>query len=123
MADSPDKSTHAQRRRAEAQEGARIKLRAGQFVRRLREIADKVETVEPAKVPALRLKADIYCKLLSKCLPDLKAVEHTGETRHVHVSELSDEDIAARLSNLERARVTDRIAGKAAGKKKPAGVH
>ncbi len=78
MADAPDKTTHAQRRRAEQQAAARKRLQAWQFVRRLREIADKAEAADPVAIPALRLKADIYHKLLAKCLPDLKAVELTG---------------------------------------------
>jgi hypothetical protein len=79
-----DKTTHAQRRREEAREGARIKLRAGQYIRRLKEIAVRADTAEPSTIPALRLKADIYLKLLAKCLPDLRAVEHSGQVNHIN---------------------------------------
>ncbi len=81
-----DKTTHAQRRRAEAQEAIRTKLRAGQFVRRLKEIVAKADGCEAAAVPALRLQADIYLKLLGKCLPDLKAIEHSGNIGHTYDS-------------------------------------
>jgi hypothetical protein len=84
VTDAANKTTHAQRRREEAREGSRLKLRAGQYVRRLREIADKAESAEAATIPALRLKAEIYWKLLGKCLPDLKAVEHNGTVNHVN---------------------------------------
>lgn len=80
----PDKRTHAQRRKAEAEDGIRRRMRASRYVRALREIADKAETVDPSQIPALRLKADIYSKLLAKCLPDLKAVEHSGTVNHVN---------------------------------------
>ena len=84
MVDEPEKRTHAQRRRLEARKASANKLRAGQFVRRLKEIAEKAETVEASQVPALRLKADIYCRLLAKCLPDLKAVELSGDVTQQH---------------------------------------
>lgn len=53
-------------------------------MRRLREIADRAEECDAAKVPALRLKAEIYWRLLAKCLPDMKAVEHSGKIDHQH---------------------------------------
>ena len=84
MADQPNKRTHAQRRKAEADDGIRRRMRASRYVRAQREIAEKAETVEPSMIPALRLKADIFCKLLAKCLPDLKAVEHSGTVNHIN---------------------------------------
>ncbi len=63
----------------ESHAAIRKRLQAGQYIRRLKEIAVKADSAEASQIPALRLKADIYCKLLSKCLPDLKAVEMTGE--------------------------------------------
>lgn len=91
-----DTTTHAQKRRAQSREAIRSRLRAGQYVRRLMEIAEKAETVEMSAVPALRLKADIYTRLLSKCLPDLKAIEHSGEIRQRDVTDqpLTDEEWA-----------------------------
>ncbi len=94
MTDEADKRTHAQRRREEARKGARLKLQAGQFVRRLKEIAERADRAEPSAVPGLRLKADIYMKLLAKCLPDLKSIEHSGTMTHQHIQELSEAELA-----------------------------
>lgn len=93
MSEETDKRTHAQRRRLDAQKAVRVKLRAAQFVRRMKEIAAKAETAEASVIPALRLQADIYTRLLAKCLPDLKSVEHSGEIRRRDVSNepLTDE--------------------------------
>jgi hypothetical protein len=95
MDDSPNKMTHAQRRRSEARDAVREKLQAIQYLRRLEEIADQAEQVDASKVPALRLKADIYTRLLAKCLPDLKAVEHSGEIRERRVAEMTDDELLA----------------------------
>lgn len=99
MSDSPDKTTHAQRRKKEAQEAVRLRLRSGQYIRRLTEICNKAEIVEPSMIPALRLKADIYCKLLAKCLPDLKAIEHSG-----HVHQTYDTSVLALINGRTEAR-------------------
>jgi hypothetical protein len=98
MADAPNKTTHAQRRRAEARDAARDRLRAWQFLRRLREIdavlAEKWETLEQAAIQALRLRADIQFRQLAKVMPDRKAIEHSGEIHHRDVTEHSDADLA-----------------------------
>jgi hypothetical protein len=121
MSAPSNKTTHAQRRRLEAREGARLKLKAGQYVRRLREIADKAESVDPSQIPALRLKADIYSKLLAKCLPDLKSVEHSGEVTNRYVQEFSD----AELANIAAlaARGGAGASEEADGSPQPGGVH
>jgi hypothetical protein len=81
------------RRIAAAREGVRTKLRAFEYVRRLREIAEKCDSAEPAQIPAMRLKADIFLRLLGKVLPDLKAIEHTGVVEHRTVEEMTDAEL------------------------------
>lgn len=118
MIDAPDKSTHAAKRREESREGLRLKLRGFQYIRRLHEIAAKAEGSAKEDVPALQLKANIYFRLLAKCLPDLKAIEHSGEVNHRHATEIPDDelgDIATGSSN--RATETPPSA------KKPGAVH
>ena len=94
-----DTRDHATRRRNERQEAVRQSLRAWQYIRRMREIAIKCDTVEPEGVPALRLKADIYRTLLGKCLPDLKAVEYKGVIEHRRAEELTDAELAAIITS------------------------
>lgn len=95
MADESDKSTHAARRRLESRNGLRLKLRGAQYIRRLHEIADKAESADKDYVPGLRLKAEVYFKLLNKILPDLRAMEHTGEISLARAEELTNEQLAA----------------------------
>jgi hypothetical protein len=94
MIDTTDKTTHAQRRRKESQDAVRRKMRAAQFVRRLKELAVKADTADAEKIPAMRLQADIYSRLLAKCLPDLKSVEHSGTVKRRDVTDkpLTDEE-------------------------------
>lgn len=99
MSDTSNKTTHANRRRLESQEATRRKLQGGQFIRRLKEIAEKADTVEAADVPGLRLKADIYMKLLGKVLPDLKSIEHSGEIART-AREMSPEELDERIARL-----------------------
>ena len=95
MANRGDSRTYAQRRRAYDQEATRKRLNAAQYIRRLLEISEKLDTCEASLVPALRLKVDIYSKLLNKCLPDLKATEITGTLTHKRAEELTDEELYA----------------------------
>ena len=74
---SADKTTYAQRRREQSKEALREQLRAAEYLRQLHELMGK--EIAPEEVPAVRLKADIALRLLGKCLPDLKAVEHSGD--------------------------------------------
>jgi hypothetical protein len=94
MAEQADKTTHAQRRRRESQDAVRRKMRAAQFVRRLKELAVKADTAAAEKIPAMRLQADIYSRLLAKCLPDLKAIEHSGTVKRTDVTDkpLTDDE-------------------------------
>lgn len=108
MVETANKTTHAQRRRKESQEALRRRLRGTQFIRRLKEIADAVLSAEPARVPAMRLQADIYLRLLGKVLPDLKAIEHSGQIKRP--ADVSDKPVTAD----EWAAEADRV-GAAAG--------
>ena len=94
----------------------RMQLRGWQYIRRLREIADKCETVDPGQVPALRLKADIYKGLLAKCLPDLKAIEHSGTVTHKSITEYTRDELIA-IASRAGATEADGRAGE------PAAVH
>jgi hypothetical protein len=56
--------------------------------------------------------------LLRKVIPDLRAVEHSGEIRHRHTSEMSDAELAAIASGSSpRASETQ------AGQTDPSAVH
>lgn len=61
----------------------RESLKAGEYLRQLDMISDKVngnwESMDTAQTGALKLLADLQFRRLAKVLPDLKAVEMTGE--------------------------------------------
>jgi hypothetical protein len=90
-----DSRTARDRRIAHGREEVRTRLRAFEYVRRLREIAERCDTAEPAQIPAMRLKADIFLRLLGKVLPDLKAIEHSGHVEHRTVEEMTDAELLA----------------------------
>lgn len=95
MPTNPEKMTHAAKRREESREGLRLKLRGAQYIRRLHEIADRAEAADKDAVPGLKLKAEVYFKLLAKILPDLRSVEHSGEIDFGRAEELTDAQLAA----------------------------
>lgn len=78
-----DSATSKDRNRRIRQEALREQLSQGKHVEHVIEIANKIanETLELDALMVQRLKAaaEIKCKLIGKYLPDLKAVEVTGE--------------------------------------------
>ena len=78
-----DSATSKDRNRRIRQDALREQLSQGKHVEHVIEIANKIanETLELDALMVQRLKAaaEIKCKLISKYLPDLKAVEVTGE--------------------------------------------
>lgn len=57
-------------------EALREELKSREYIRQVHKILDTDD--ESINVPAAKLKLDAYFKLLSKTLPDVKAVEMTG---------------------------------------------
>ena len=78
-----DSATSKDRNRRIRQDALREQLSQGKHVEHVIEIANKIanETLDLDALMVQRLKAaaEIKCKLISKYLPDLKAVEVTGE--------------------------------------------
>ncbi|MEK9810647.1 MAG: hypothetical protein VW362_09390 [Candidatus Nanopelagicales bacterium] len=103
-----DTTTYAQRRRKLNQDELRRRLRGAQYLLRLHEIAEKADKVPSSDVPALRLKADIYLRMLAKCLPDLKAVEHSGSIAYTSIS---DAELDTRIAQLLGEAGTPATAG------------
>lgn len=67
------------------EEDRRAKISIAQHLKKLIDIQKKLENNdEDLNVPALRLSAEISLNLLKKRLPDLKAIEHTGEVNQIH---------------------------------------
>jgi len=67
------------------EEDRRAKISIAKHLKKLFDIQEKLENDDgELNVPALRLSADISLRLLQKRLPDLKAVEFSGEVKQVH---------------------------------------
>jgi len=78
-----DTATSKDRNRRIRQDALREQLSQGKHVEHIVEIAQKLSNehieLDPTMVSRLKAAADIKCKLINKYLPDLKAVEVTGE--------------------------------------------
>jgi hypothetical protein len=74
-------TTAAQRNRKIRQDALREQLSKQKHVEKLIDIAEKVTEPEfkNEDLPKYRLKADIHLSLIKKYLPDLKAMEITGD--------------------------------------------
>lgn len=91
--------TRANENKRIREEALREQLRAKGLVQQILVIADKLENLstvlEPNDVARLKASADIKKALVNKYLPDLKAIEHTGEITHHDASKLTDSELAA----------------------------
>lgn len=78
-----DSATSKDRNRRIRQDALREQLSQGKHVEHVIEIANKIANealdLDALMVQRLKAAAEIKCKLISKYLPDLKAVEVTGE--------------------------------------------
>ena len=77
-------TTNANNLRAKRQEDHRLKLSEGQHLRYAIESIVKIEGLKPSdtvvqELAILKTASELRLKLVNKYLPDLKAVEHTGE--------------------------------------------
>lgn len=73
----PDNRTHAQKRMAERQAAMREFLMARGYVEQIE--TDLGRDLSEAELPQVKFKTETRLRLLQKVLPDLKAVEVTGE--------------------------------------------
>jgi hypothetical protein len=76
-------TTRNTKNRAIRQEALREQLAAGGHLQHVLDIAEKlsneINDLDSLMVQRLKAAADIKCKLISKYLPDLKAMEISGE--------------------------------------------
>jgi hypothetical protein len=70
-------------------------MRAGALSKRLQQFAlgENDEAGQPVKMTSAQVTAALG--ILKKCVPDLSAIQHTGEMTHRHVKELSDAELMA----------------------------
>lgn len=76
--------TKAQQNRAIRQEELRAKLAAGGHLQQVVKNITKIEKLKPSdtftqELAKHKVAAELQMRLVSKYLPDLKAIEHTGE--------------------------------------------
>ena len=84
----PARSKELQAFKDQTEEDRRAKIQSDHHIDKLLEIQGKCDEIEDGaaggrvdagRVGNLKLKADISFRLLSKVMPDLKAIEHSGE--------------------------------------------
>ena len=76
-------ATVADRNRAIRREALRVQLKGQGHVQHVVEIATKLRegylSLEGTQIQSLKAAADLHCKMIGKYLPDLKAIELTGD--------------------------------------------
>lgn len=72
-----DSTTYGEKRRAERKEALREFLQGQKYIEAIHTTLDKELTND--ELPVEKFKTETRLKLLNKVLPDLKAVEHSGD--------------------------------------------
>ena len=89
--------SRAEENRAIRQEAMREQLAAKKLETQVLEISNKLQDLdtplEPNDVQRLKAAADIKKSLISKYLPDMKMVEHSGEIGVTNEREATDEEL------------------------------
>ncbi len=68
--------SYADKRRAEKKDALREFVKGQQYIHAINRDLDR--PISPEELPEVKFKTETRLKLLSKVLPDLKAVEHSG---------------------------------------------
>ena len=110
-------NTNADKRRKANKDAMREKIGVTKRVKRLDEICNLLHS-EDANVPALKAEADIQFKLLGKVLPDLRAVELSGEVQHDHQHAARQQEDRPQGGEADRDHH-----GRSPGCGRPAGPH
>jgi len=84
MANKPSGNSRAAQNKKIRQEALREQLSNGGHIQHVIELASKLSnpdsSLESTDIQRFKAAADIKLKLINKYLPDLKAVEHSGDT-------------------------------------------
>lgn len=71
--------SYADRRREEKNEALRDFVRGQQYLHAINRDLDR-DDITQDELPVIKFKTDTRLKLLGKVLPDLKAIEHSGDS-------------------------------------------
>lgn len=96
-------ATRAAENKKIRQEKLREQLSNGKHVDHVIEIARKLNeqhlSLETTHIAALKAAADIKLKLISKYIPDLKAIEHSQDPENP-IGEMSSGELSAAINSL-----------------------
>ena len=110
-------SNYATKRRAENSEILRQKIQGANLLYCIhKDLArSDAELMDPALLAAVKFRTETRLKLLNKILPDLKAVEHTGDQLPgvlLNLRDLSDEELEIALRIAAARDVTEPDTGR-----------
>ena len=120
---APRGHSRAAQNRKMRRDSLREELQAREYVRQLHRILERLdpgaaEHYLPQEVAAVKARADIYCRLLDKCLPSLRPVDLPVSLPHApgladHGRLIIEAMVQARITPDEAATVLQAIATQA----------